>query len=60
MWWSGAGGAGGEDCGLAWLNGVNRGRCSLAGVGDATRYTIGDIGGGGGGGGGCGGVWGWS
>ena len=52
-----AGGAGGS-CGLAWLNGVNLGRCSLAGVGDANRDLIGDTGAGGGGvgGGGGGGV----
>ena len=56
--------AGGDGCGLAWLNGVNLGRCSLAGVGDANRDLIGDTGGagggdgggGGGGGGGCGGL----
>ena len=44
-----AAGAGADACGLAWLNGVNLGRCSLAGVGDTTRDPIGDIGGGGGG-----------
>lgn len=49
--WAGGGG-GGADCGLAWFNGVNLGRCSLTGVGDGNRELIGDTGGGGGGDGG--------
>ena len=45
--WPAGAGAGAGGCGLAWLNGVNLGRCSLAGVGDASTDLIGDGGGGG-------------
>ena len=45
--WAGAGAGG---CGLAWLNGVNLGRCSLAGDGgEANKGLIGGTGAGGGG-----------